>query len=62
MNPYYVALGDTICEFDVKEIIDSPDSMIGIRKVDDPRDFGVATIDENGFIEHFGRKASYPKK
>ena len=60
-EPIFVALGDTICEFDVKEIIDSPDSMIGIRKVDDPRDFGVATIDENGFIEHMVEKPAIPK-
>jgi glucose-1-phosphate thymidylyltransferase len=60
-EPIFVALGDTICEFDVKEIIDSPDSMIGIRKVDDPRDFGVATIDENGFIEHLVEKPAIPK-
>ena len=60
-EPIFVALGDTSCEFDVKEIIDSPDSMIGIRKVDDPRDFGVATIDENGFIEHLVEKPAIPK-
>ena len=60
-EPIFVALGDTICEFDVKEIIDSPDSMIGIRKVDHPRDFGVATIDENGFIEHLVEKPAIPK-
>jgi glucose-1-phosphate thymidylyltransferase len=60
-EPIFVALGDTICEFDVKEIIDSPDSMIGIRTVDDPRDFGVATIDENGFIEHLVEKPAIPK-
>jgi glucose-1-phosphate thymidylyltransferase len=60
-EPIFVALGDTICEFDVKEIIDSPDSMIGIRKVDDPRDFGVATLDENGFIEHLVEKPAIPK-
>jgi glucose-1-phosphate thymidylyltransferase len=35
--------------------------MIGIRKVDDPRDFGVATIDENGFIEHLVEKPAIPK-
>jgi glucose-1-phosphate thymidylyltransferase len=60
-EPIFVALGDTICEFDVKEIIDSPVSMIGIRKVDDPRDFGVATLDENGFIEHLVEKPAIPK-
>mgnify|MGYP000029112279 FL=1 len=60
-EPIFVALGDTICEFDVKEIIDSPISMIGVHKVDDPRSFGVATIDDNGFIEQLVEKPSIPK-
>jgi len=60
-EPIFVALGDTICEFDVKEIIDSSISMIGVRKVDDPRDFGVATMDEDGFIEHLVEKPAIPK-
>ena len=60
-EPIFVALGDTICDFDVKEIIDSPVSMIGVRKVDDPRDFGVATMDEDGFIEHLVEKPAIPK-
>ena len=40
----FVALGDTICEYDVKEMINSPYSMLGVKKVDDPRQFGVAEI------------------
>lgn len=51
-NPVFVALGDTICEYDVQEIINSPYSMLGVKKVDDPRNFGVAEINEEGFIEH----------
>lgn len=56
-----VVLGDTICEYDVKEVISSPDSMIGVRKVDDPRDFGVAEINEDGMIEHVVEKPQIPK-
>ena len=48
----FVTLGDTICEFDIKEVMASPYSMLGIKKVDDPRNFGVAEIGEDGFIEH----------
>lgn len=57
----FVALGDTICEFDVKEVIDSPYSMLGIKKVDDPRSFGVAEINDEGFIEHVVEKPAIPK-
>jgi len=57
----FVTLGDTICEYDVKEVLDSPYSMLGIKKVDDPRNFGVAELDEEGFIEHVVEKPSIPK-
>ncbi len=57
----FVVLGDTICEYDVKEVVNSPYSMIGVRKVDDPRDFGVAEIGEDGFIHHVVEKPQIPK-
>jgi glucose-1-phosphate thymidylyltransferase len=57
----FVVLGDTICEYDVLEVVKSPYSMIGVRKVDDPRDFGVAEIDDDGFISHVVEKPQIPK-
>ena len=57
----FVVLGDTICEYDVQEVMKSPYSMIGVRKVDDPRDFGVAEIGEEGFISHVVEKPQIPK-
>ncbi len=36
-----IVLGDTVCDYNVKDIINSPVSQIGVRKVDDPRGFGV---------------------
>lgn len=57
----FVVLGDTICEYDVKEVVESPYSMLGVKKVDDPRNFGVATIDEDGFIEQVVEKPAIPK-
>lgn len=57
----FVVLGDTICEYNVQEVVMSPFSMIGVRKVDDPRDFGVAEIDEDGFISHVVEKPHIPK-
>lgn len=56
-----VVLGDTICEYDVKSVVESPCSMLGVRKVDDPREFGVAEIDENGYIDHVVEKPNIPK-
>ncbi|MBM3416455.1 MAG: glucose-1-phosphate thymidylyltransferase [Bacteroidetes bacterium] len=57
----FVVLGDTICEYDIQEVVKSPCSMIGVRKVDDPRDFGVAEIEESGFISHVVEKPQIPK-
>jgi glucose-1-phosphate thymidylyltransferase len=57
----FVTLGDTICEFDVKEVLESPYSMLGVKKVDDPRNFGVASIDDDGFIEQVVEKPAIPK-
>lgn len=56
-----VVLGDSICEYDIQQLVDSPHSMIGVRKVDDPRDFGVAEIDTDGFITHVVEKPNIPK-
>ena len=35
--------------------------MLGVKKVDDPRDFGVAEINEEGIIAHVVEKPHIPK-
>jgi len=57
----FVVLGDTICDYDVREVLDSPFNMLGIKKVDDPRGFGVALVGEDEFIEQLVEKPSIPK-
>lgn len=57
----FIVLGDTIAEYDMKEVMDSPYSMLGVKKVDDPRSFGVAEIGEDGFISKVVEKPSIPK-
>jgi len=56
-----IVLGDTICDYDVKEVLNSETSMLGLRKVDDPRDFGVAEMDGEGLISHVVEKPHIPK-
>ena len=56
-----VSLGDTICEYDVKQVLNSPCNMLGIKKVDDPRSFGVAEIGDDSIIEHVIEKPAIPK-
>lgn len=57
----FIALGDTICEYNIKEMLAAGHSMLGIKKVDDPRNFGVAEIDSNGMITSVKEKPSIPK-
>jgi glucose-1-phosphate thymidylyltransferase len=57
----FIALGDTICEYGIKEMLDAPWSMLGVKKVDDPRNFGVAEINDEGFITRVVEKPSIPK-
>ena len=57
-----IVLGDTIAEYDVKEVINSPQSMLGIKKVDDPRNFGVAEVEEDGSVSRVVEKPAIPKR
>ena len=56
-----IVLGDTIIEFDLRSLLSQPNSMLGIKKVEDPRQFGVAETDEHGFITRLCEKPSIPK-
>jgi glucose-1-phosphate thymidylyltransferase len=56
-----VVLGDTICEYDVQAVVNSPYSMLGVKKVDDPREFGVAVMDDKGVVTHVIEKPQIPK-
>ena len=57
----FVVLGDTITEYNIREVLDSPTSMLGVKKVDDPREFGVAEMDSNGMVTHVVEKPQIPK-
>lgn len=56
-----IVLGDTIAEYNVKEVLESPYSMLGVKKVDDPRNFGVAEVDDEGTITRMVEKPAIPK-
>ncbi len=56
-----VTLGDTICDYDVEQVIHSPYNLLGVKKVDDPRRFGVAEINNDDAIEHVVEKPAIPK-
>jgi glucose-1-phosphate thymidylyltransferase len=57
----FIVLGDTICEFDVKSVLDNEHSLLGVKRVDDPRNFGVAEIDDDSNIIRLVEKPHIPK-
>lgn len=56
-----VVLGDTLCEYDLDAVLRSEHSLLGVKKVDDPRSFGVAEIDAEGQVTHVVEKPQIPK-
>jgi glucose-1-phosphate thymidylyltransferase len=56
-----ILLGDTIIDFDLSNLMKMEGSALGVKKVEDPRQFGVADIDENGLIQKLEEKPSIPK-
>jgi glucose-1-phosphate thymidylyltransferase len=57
----FIAFGDTIFEADLKGMIENKNSCIGVKKVNDPREFGVAECDENGLVTRLVEKPRIPK-
>lgn len=56
-----IVLGDTIFDVNLKEVIESPYSELGVKKVDDPRLFGVVEMNENGMVTKVVEKPVIPK-
>ncbi|HWB61999.1 MAG TPA: sugar phosphate nucleotidyltransferase [Chitinophagales bacterium] len=56
-----IHLGDTIIDIDIKKILAEKYSTLSVKKVEDPRIFGVAEIDSDGFIKAVIEKPVIPK-
>lgn len=56
-----IVLGDTIMDVDMKQLLLSPVSALGVKKVSDPRIFGVAEIDADNQITRLVEKPNIPK-
>lgn len=59
-DPILIILGDTIFDVDLRALINSDSSVLGVKEVDDPRRFGVAET-ENGVITRLVEKPEQPK-
>ncbi|MGV8017207.1 MAG: sugar phosphate nucleotidyltransferase [Ignavibacteria bacterium] len=51
-----IILGDTLFDVNLKDMVKSRYSVIGVKKVDDPRRFGVVEKDKKGFIKRLIEK------
>lgn len=56
-----IVLGDTIFDVNLKEFVSLPYSAVGIKKVEDPRNFGVVEMGEDGYITRLVEKPNIPK-
>jgi glucose-1-phosphate thymidylyltransferase len=57
----FIAFGDTIFEADLGVMLTCPHSCVGIKRVNDPRDFGVAECDSTGRVLRLVEKPRIPK-
>lgn len=59
-EPVFLILGDTIFDVDLAAAFLSPYSSLGVKKVDDPRRFGVVEKDSSNFITKLVEKPEVP--
>ncbi|MFK7951145.1 MAG: sugar phosphate nucleotidyltransferase [Saprospiraceae bacterium] len=55
-----IILGDTIIDDNIKPFIDSPQSCFGVKKVNDPREFGIAEFNDAGEVVRVVEKPQIP--
>jgi len=59
-EPVLIILGDTLFDANLRAVLRSKVSMIGVKAVDDPRRFGIVEL-KGGFIRHLAEKPKKPK-
>ncbi len=56
-----IVLGDSVFDADMKSIVESEYSLLGVKKVDDPRSFGVAEVNDDDMIIRVEEKPQIPR-
>lgn len=57
----FIVFGDTIFKADLGPILKSEHTSLGVKKVEDPRQFGVAELDDDGYVVKLVEKPAIPK-
>jgi glucose-1-phosphate thymidylyltransferase len=57
----FIAFGDTIFEADLTAFVHCPHSCLGVKRVNDPRDFGVVECDDQQQVIRLVEKPRIPK-
>ncbi|GJM31036.1 MAG: glucose-1-phosphate thymidylyltransferase [Saprospiraceae bacterium] len=57
----FIFFGDAIIDVNMRSIVDHPNSFLGVKKVSDPRDFGVVELDKEGRVVKVVEKPKIPK-
>ena len=55
-----INLGDTIFTNDIPKVLELSGSVLAVHQVDDPREFGVAVLDDDGFVKKLDEKPEIP--
>jgi glucose-1-phosphate thymidylyltransferase len=57
----FIVLGDTIFDTNLTTFLNEPNSCLGVKRVNDPREFGVVEIDKQNNILRVVEKPKIPK-
>ena len=56
-----IFLGDTILDLNLKAFMDAPNSCLAVKRVEDPRNFGVIELGDDGYVIKVVEKPKIPK-
>ncbi|MCB0638620.1 MAG: NTP transferase domain-containing protein [Lewinella sp.] len=56
-----IFFGDAIIDVDMQQLVNQPGSCLAVKKVDDPRQFGVVELNEDGQVHRLIEKPRIPK-
>ncbi|HEU4437009.1 MAG TPA: sugar phosphate nucleotidyltransferase [candidate division Zixibacteria bacterium] len=59
-GPLMILLGDTVLELDWKPVLQAKENLLGLKEVDEPKRFGIATL-QDGKISELEEKPQKPK-